>query len=111
MWYRKTFKLPKEWSVSDTIKRSPSIWLDFGGIFRVSTVYVNGVNVSYHICGYTGFQVQRSVFMTHQVKILLLCLWIQTMVIKVVNDMDLVGGMKAVVFIAMLAIYTVQNPY
>ena len=58
MWYRKTFKLPKEWSVTDKINRSRSIRLDFGGIFRLSTVYVNGVNVSYHICGYTGFQVQ-----------------------------------------------------
>lgn len=51
MWYRKTFSIPAEWAGS-------AVWLDFEGVFREATIYLNGVNVSYHACGYTPFRLR-----------------------------------------------------
>ncbi|KAL1520787.1 hypothetical protein AB1Y20_022351 [Prymnesium parvum] len=51
LWYRKTFRLPREWQGS-------AIWLDFEGSFRLTTVWVNGVRVGSHSCGYTPFRVR-----------------------------------------------------
>jgi hypothetical protein len=53
MWYRKQFKLPNQWDPTANF-----ISLKFEGVFRLSTVYVNGKNVSFHECGYTSFQVE-----------------------------------------------------
>ncbi len=48
-WYRRTFDLPK----ADASKR---IWLEFDGVFRDSTVFVNGWQVGRHESGYSGFR-------------------------------------------------------
>ena len=47
-WYRKHFGLPAEW-------KGRSIWIYFDGIFRASTVFLNGVQLLYHDSGYTSF--------------------------------------------------------
>lgn len=51
MWYRKNFTIPSDWAGS-------AVWLDFQGVFREATVYINGVNVSTHVCGYTPFRIR-----------------------------------------------------
>ena len=51
LWYRKTFALPSAWEGS-------AIWLDFDGSFRETTVWVNGIKVAFHDCGYTPFRVR-----------------------------------------------------
>jgi beta-galactosidase len=48
-WYRRTFELPKE----DSGKR---IWLTFDGVFRDTTVWVNGWLVTRHEGGYYPFR-------------------------------------------------------
>lgn len=48
-WYRKVLELP----AADAQKR---LWLEFGGVFRNSTVYLNGHFVGTHLSGYTGFR-------------------------------------------------------
>jgi len=48
-WYRRTFELPKD----DQGKR---IWLQFDGVFRDSTVWVNGWLVGRHESGYHPFR-------------------------------------------------------
>ena len=48
-WYRKTFELP----ASDAGKR---IWLEFDGVYRDTTVIVNGWFVGHHESGYSGFR-------------------------------------------------------
>jgi len=48
-WYRRTFDLPK----ADTGKR---IWIEFGGVFRDCTVYVNGWVVGRNASGYSSFR-------------------------------------------------------
>ncbi len=48
-WYRKTFTLP----ASD---RGKSLWIDFDGAYRDSTVYLNGKKLGTHPCGYTPFR-------------------------------------------------------
>ena len=48
-WYRRAFDLPK----ADANKR---IWLEFDGVFRDSTVFVNGWQVGRHESGYSGFR-------------------------------------------------------
>ncbi len=48
-WYRRTFELPKE----DAAKR---IWLQFDGVFRDATVWVNGWLVKRHEGGYYSFR-------------------------------------------------------
>ena len=50
-WYRKHFNLPTEW-------KGKSIWVYFEGVFRASTVYLNGQYLLYHDCGYTSFSVR-----------------------------------------------------
>ena len=50
-WYRKHFNLPDDW-------KGYSIWVYFEGIFRASTVYLNGQQLLYHDCGYTSFSVR-----------------------------------------------------
>ncbi len=47
-WYRKTFELPAE----DEGRR---LWLEFDGIFRNSTVWLNGHYLGHHLSGYTSF--------------------------------------------------------
>lgn len=51
LWYRKTFTIPADWAGS-------SIWLNFEGSFRETTVWVNGVLSQTHVCGYTPFQLR-----------------------------------------------------
>ena len=46
-WYRRTFVLPQ----SDTGRR---LWLEFDGVFRDCTVFVNGWAVGRHESGYSG---------------------------------------------------------
>ncbi|MBN2576022.1 MAG: DUF4982 domain-containing protein [Deltaproteobacteria bacterium] len=48
-WYRRTFDLPK----ADQGRR---LWLEFDGVFRDSTVFVNGWFVGRHESGYGGFR-------------------------------------------------------
>ena len=47
-WYRRTFELPK----TDSGKR---FWLQFDGVFRDATVWVNGWIVTHHESGYFPF--------------------------------------------------------
>lgn len=51
LWYRKEFVLPSSW-------KGDAFWLDFEGSFRETTVWLNGVKVAYHDCGYTPFRVR-----------------------------------------------------
>ncbi|RYG20940.1 DUF4982 domain-containing protein, partial [bacterium] len=46
-WYRKTFTLPKTY-------KGKSVWIDFDGVYRDSTVYLNGKKLGNHPCGYYG---------------------------------------------------------
>ncbi len=46
-WYRKTFTLPE----SD---KGKVLWIDFDGIFRDATVYLNGEKLGEHPSGYIG---------------------------------------------------------
>jgi len=48
-WYRRTFTLAK----TDAGRR---LWLDFDGVFRDCTVFVNGWFVGHHEGGYNGFR-------------------------------------------------------
>jgi len=48
-WYRRTFDLPQ----ADADRR---IWLEFDGVFRDSTVFVNGWYVGRHESGYSSFR-------------------------------------------------------
>jgi beta-galactosidase len=48
-WYRRTFELPKH----DAGRR---IWLEFDGVFRDCTVFVNGWFVGHHESGYDSFR-------------------------------------------------------
>ncbi len=48
-WYRKTFTLP----ASD---RGRQLWIDFDGIYRNSTVWLNGHWLGTHPSGYTSFR-------------------------------------------------------
>jgi beta-galactosidase len=52
-WYRKTFQLP----LRDIGK---SIWVDFDGVYRSSTVWLNGHRLGNHPSGYTGFRYDLS---------------------------------------------------
>ena len=47
LWYRKEFNIPIEW------KGDEVFWLDFEGSFRNTTVWLNGILVANHVCGYT----------------------------------------------------------
>ncbi|HZZ57191.1 MAG TPA: beta-galactosidase GalA [Opitutaceae bacterium] len=48
-WYRRRFDLPE----ADAGRR---IWLEFGGVFRDCTVFVNGWTVGRHASGYNSFR-------------------------------------------------------
>ena len=48
-WYRRTFNLLK----ADANRR---LWLEFDGVFRDCTVFVNGWSVGRHESGYSGFR-------------------------------------------------------
>ena len=48
-WYRRTFALP----ATDAGRR---LWLEFDGVFRDATVFVNGWFVGHHEGGYNGFR-------------------------------------------------------
>jgi beta-galactosidase len=54
-WYRKVLKLEK----GDELKR---LTLEFGGVFRNSTVFLNGYILNQHESGYTPFEVDISNF-------------------------------------------------
>lgn len=47
-WYRKTFTLPASY-------KGKSVWIEFEGIYRDATVYLNGNRVGEHQSGYTSF--------------------------------------------------------
>ena len=47
--YEKEFLVPKEWE-------GKSIEIDFGGVYRKATVYLNGKEIGKHEYGYTGFR-------------------------------------------------------
>jgi hypothetical protein len=49
-WYRKRFTLPVEWTGSH-------VSVVFEGAFHYSMVYINGVLIGNHTCGYTSFDV------------------------------------------------------
>ena len=48
-WYRRTFNVP-------ATARGKTIWLNFGGVYRDSVVFINGQLVGQHPSGYTGFR-------------------------------------------------------
>ncbi len=48
-WYRRRFTVPV-WA------RDKTIWLNFGGVYRDSVVFVNGRLVGQHPSGYSGFR-------------------------------------------------------
>ena len=48
-WYRRTFSVP-------ATARGKTIWLNFGGVYRDSVVFINGQLVGQHPSGYTGFR-------------------------------------------------------
>jgi beta-galactosidase/beta-glucuronidase len=50
-WYRKHFKLTKDW-------QSGTTWIHFEGIFHHATIFLNGHYLQSHECGYTGFVVR-----------------------------------------------------
>ena len=50
-YYRKHFSLPTEW-------KGMSIWVYFEGVFRATSVYLNGKMLKYHDSGYTSFGVR-----------------------------------------------------
>lgn len=54
-WYRKHFHLPSSWAADGG---GAAIWLRFDGVFRETTIWLNGVNISSHISGYTSFSVR-----------------------------------------------------
>lgn len=47
-WYRKSFSAPAEW-------RGKRVSIEFDGVYRNSTVYLNGHKLGTHPYGYTGF--------------------------------------------------------
>ncbi len=51
LWYRKHFNLPIDW-------KDQSIWVEFRGVFRASSVYLNGQHLVSHDSGYTTFLVR-----------------------------------------------------
>ncbi len=51
VWYRKHFNLPSDW-------KGQSIWIEFRGVFRATSVYFNGQHLLYHDSGYTTFLVR-----------------------------------------------------
>jgi len=51
LWYRKEFKIPAPW-------KGDTFWLDFEGVFRNATVWINGKIIANHVCGYTPFRVR-----------------------------------------------------
>ena len=51
LWYRKQFMIPDDW-------KRDVFWLDFEGAFRNTTVWLNGVRIANHACGYTPFRVR-----------------------------------------------------
>ncbi len=52
-WYRKSFHL----SESD---RGKALWVEFDGVYRDSTVWLNGVYLGHHPSGYTSFRYDLS---------------------------------------------------
>ena len=54
-WYLKTFTLPAQ-------DRGKKLFLDFDGVYRNSTVWLNGHRLGNHPSGYTGFEVDISPF-------------------------------------------------
>ena len=50
-WYRKHFNLPGEW-------QGKSMWIYFEGVFRASTIWINGDLQLYHDSGYTSFSLR-----------------------------------------------------
>merc|ERR1712216_10063 len=48
-WYRKTFDLPAEWE-------DATVWIEFDGVYRDSTLWLNGVLLGKHSSGYTSFR-------------------------------------------------------
>jgi beta-galactosidase len=47
-WYRKTFNAPVEW-------RGKRVSVEFDGVYKDATVYLNGRKLGMHPYGYTGF--------------------------------------------------------
>lgn len=58
LWYRKQFMIPAEWTADGV---TPTVWLDFDGSFRNTTVWLNGQRVINHECGYTPFRVHLGI--------------------------------------------------
>ena len=52
-WYRKHFYLPEEWKTN-----GGATFVHFEGVFHHATIFLNGVYLMSHECGYTGFDVR-----------------------------------------------------
>ena len=51
--YEKTFSVPER-------AKGKKVFLEFEGVYRKATVYLNGEKVAYHSYGYTGFYVDAT---------------------------------------------------
>ena len=58
-WYRRTFRVP-------VTARDKTIWLNFGGVYRDSVVFINGQLVGQHPSGYTGFRYNIGKFLHYR---------------------------------------------
>lgn len=56
LWYRRNFKLPKEW-------KGKNILLHFGAVDHIATVFVNGKKAGSHTGGYDAFTLNISDFL------------------------------------------------
>eukprot|EP01062_Namystynia_karyoxenos_P072830 TRINITY_DN6932_c0_g1_i1.p1 TRINITY_DN6932_c0_g1~~TRINITY_DN6932_c0_g1_i1.p1 ORF type:complete len:1025 (+),score=273.18 TRINITY_DN6932_c0_g1_i1:110-3076(+) len=50
-WYRKHFRLPDSW-------KGRTVEVEFEGVFHYASIFLNGVPLLDHLCGYTGFTVR-----------------------------------------------------
>ena len=65
IWYRKQFKLPSNWynlptaiNNNNMTNQQTSVFLQFEGSFRNTTIYLNGKRIYNHDCGYTPFNIE-----------------------------------------------------
>ena len=52
-WYRKKFRVPEEWGGGSSV-----VQVEFDGVFKFASVYLNGRYLATHVLGYTGFSVR-----------------------------------------------------
>ena len=58
-WYHRTFRVPDS-------ARGKTTWLNFGGVYRDSVVFINGKLIGQHPSGYTGFRYNIGKFLRYR---------------------------------------------